>query len=31
VHSTVEVGLVKVVGTESKGKANKRMRIELAR
>lgn len=30
VRSTVEVGRVKVVKTESKGKANKRMRIELA-
>jgi misacylated tRNA(Ala) deacylase len=30
VRSTVEVGSVKVVKTESKGKANKRMRIELA-
>ena len=30
VHSTLEVGTVKVTKTESKGKANKRMRIELA-
>jgi misacylated tRNA(Ala) deacylase len=30
VRSTVEVGQVRVVKTESKGKANKRMRIELA-
>lgn len=30
VASTLEVGEVKVVKTESKGKANKRMRIELA-
>jgi misacylated tRNA(Ala) deacylase len=30
VRSTLEVGTVRVVGTESKGKANKRMRIELA-
>ena len=30
VHSTLEVGQVKVTKTESKGKANKRMRIELA-
>jgi misacylated tRNA(Ala) deacylase len=30
VRSTLEVGEVKVVKTESKGKANKRMRIELA-
>ena len=30
VRSTGEVGLVRVVKTESKGKANKRMRIELA-
>jgi misacylated tRNA(Ala) deacylase len=30
VRSTVEVGSVRVVKTESKGKANKRMRIELA-
>jgi len=30
VRSTVEVGAVRVVKTESKGKANKRMRIELA-
>jgi misacylated tRNA(Ala) deacylase len=29
VRSTAEVGLVRVVKTESKGKANKRMRIEL--
>ncbi len=29
VHSTGEVGHVRVVKTESKGKANKRMRIEL--
>ncbi|HKZ25422.1 MAG TPA: alanyl-tRNA editing protein [Acidimicrobiia bacterium] len=29
VRSTLEVGSVKVVKTESKGKANKRMRIEL--
>jgi misacylated tRNA(Ala) deacylase len=29
VRSTLEVGRVKVVKTESKGKANKRMRIEL--
>lgn len=29
VHSTSEVGTVRVVKTESKGKANKRMRIEL--
>ena len=29
VRSTVEVGRVRVVKTESKGKANKRMRIEL--
>jgi misacylated tRNA(Ala) deacylase len=30
VHSTLEVGEVRVVKTESKGKANKRMRIELS-
>lgn len=30
VRSTLEVGTVRVVKTESKGKANKRMRIELA-
>ena len=30
VRSTLEVGAVRVVKTESKGKANKRMRIELA-
>jgi misacylated tRNA(Ala) deacylase len=30
VRSTLEVGPVRVVKTESKGKANKRMRIELA-
>jgi len=30
VRTTLEVGQVKVVKTESKGKANKRMRIELA-
>lgn len=30
VRSTLEVGQVRVVKTESKGKANKRMRIELA-
>ena len=30
VRTTLEVGEVKVVKTESKGKANKRMRIELA-
>ena len=30
VRSTLEVGRVRVVKTESKGKANKRMRIELA-
>ena len=30
VKTTLEVGAVKVVKTESKGKANKRMRIELA-
>ena len=30
VRSTSEVGTVRVVKTESKGKANKRMRIELA-
>jgi misacylated tRNA(Ala) deacylase len=30
VHSTAEVGYVRVIKTESKGKANKRMRIELA-
>lgn len=30
VASTTEVGAVRVVGTESKGKGNKRMRIELA-
>jgi misacylated tRNA(Ala) deacylase len=30
VRSTIEVGSVRVVKTESKGKANKRMRIELA-
>lgn len=30
VRSTAEVGRVRVVKTESKGKANKRMRIELA-
>ncbi|HSJ28103.1 MAG TPA: alanyl-tRNA editing protein [Acidimicrobiia bacterium] len=30
VRSTLEVGEVRVVKTESKGKANKRMRIELA-
>ncbi len=30
VRSTVEVGTVRVTKTESKGKANKRMRIELA-
>lgn len=30
VRSTLEVGEVKVIKTESKGKANKRMRIELA-
>jgi misacylated tRNA(Ala) deacylase len=30
VRSTLEVGVVRVVKTESKGKANKRMRIELA-
>jgi misacylated tRNA(Ala) deacylase len=30
VRSTLEVGKVRVVKTESKGKANKRMRIELA-
>ena len=30
VRSTLEVGLVRVVKTESKGKANKRMRIELS-
>lgn len=30
VNSTLEVGQVKVTKTESKGKANKRMRIELA-
>lgn len=29
VHSTAEVGRVRVVKTESKGKANKRMRIQL--
>jgi len=29
VANTREVGPVRVVGTESKGKANKRMRIEL--
>ena len=29
VRSTAEVGIVRVVKTESKGKANKRMRIEL--
>jgi misacylated tRNA(Ala) deacylase len=29
VRSTAEVGRVRVVKTESKGKANKRMRIEL--
>jgi misacylated tRNA(Ala) deacylase len=29
VRSTAEVGLVRVVKTESKGRANKRMRIEL--
>jgi misacylated tRNA(Ala) deacylase len=29
VRSTAEVGTVRVVKTESKGKANKRMRIEL--
>ncbi len=30
VKTTLEVGVVRVVKTESKGKANKRMRIELA-
>ena len=30
VRSTAEVGRVAVTGTESKGKANKRIRIELA-
>lgn len=30
VANTTEVGAVRVVGTESKGKGNKRMRIELA-
>lgn len=30
VRSTLEVGQVRVIKTESKGKANKRMRIELA-
>jgi misacylated tRNA(Ala) deacylase len=30
VRSTLEVGAIRVVKTESKGKANKRMRIELA-
>jgi len=30
VHSTIEVGHVEVTKTESKGKANKRMRIRLA-
>ena len=30
VANTREVGTVRVVKTESKGKANKRMRIELA-
>ncbi|MGH8874339.1 MAG: alanyl-tRNA editing protein [Acidimicrobiia bacterium] len=30
VRSTLEVGEIRVVGTESKGKANKRIRIELA-
>ena len=30
VRSTAEVGLVRVVKTESKGKANKRLRIELS-
>jgi misacylated tRNA(Ala) deacylase len=30
VRSTLEVGTVRVVKTESKGKANKRMRIEIA-
>ena len=30
VRSTAEVGYVRVIKTESKGKANKRMRIELA-
>ena len=30
VRSTAEVGHVTVVKTESKGKANKRMRIELS-
>jgi misacylated tRNA(Ala) deacylase len=30
VRSTLEVGAITVVKTESKGKANKRMRIELA-
>ncbi|MGH8915182.1 MAG: alanyl-tRNA editing protein, partial [Acidimicrobiia bacterium] len=30
VASTLEVGEVRVIKTESKGKANKRMRIELA-
>jgi misacylated tRNA(Ala) deacylase len=30
VASTLEVGEVRVVKTESKGKANKRMRIELS-
>jgi misacylated tRNA(Ala) deacylase len=30
VASTLEVGQVQVVKTESKGKANKRMRIELS-
>ena len=29
VHSTLEVGLIEVVKTESKGKANKRMRIRV--
>ena len=29
VRSTLEVGSVRVVKTESKGKANKRMRIEV--
>ncbi len=29
VHNTTEVGLIRVVKTESKGKANKRIRIEI--
>jgi len=29
VHSTAEVGRIKVVKTESKGKGNKRIRLEV--